>query len=395
MKITPETYLVLDVGTTGIKAILFDGNLNILVRQYKELNKYLPKPTWVEQSPDELVSVSRDVLNAVLGDPITKASNVVGMGITNQRETTIVWDKVTGKPVYPAIVWEDSRTKDYCDKVAQSYGPFIREKTGLEIDSYFSASKINWILNNVDKAQALANDNLLCFGTVDTWLLWNLAEGLSGQGHPHKTDYSNASRTLLFDINKLSWNKGLLDIFNVPPGILPSVEKTESNFGFLSKEIFGQEIPIVAVAGDQQSSLFAAGSDIGTTKITYGTGIFILQIIGQKPEMHKEFFTTMTADGQYALEAKINDCGNRVKPIIGKEPDMENLITHFAEKVDTILKKLPIPIVEVVVDGGVTQYEKLQSIQEKISGIKVIKQKIFDGTALGTAALVKNFLKNR
>lgn len=379
--------LVLDVGTTGVKAFVFDRNLNPVVRVYEKLRKDFPKRGWVEQNPQELLAVSRKTLRAAVVKSGCNKDSFSGLGITNQRETTILWDKKTGQPVYPAIVWEDTRTKRFCSHLKKRAEALIRRKTGLPIDAYFSASKIRWILRKVPEAERLSEEKQLAFGTVDSWILWNFLEN-----HPHRTDYTNASRTLLFNIKTLEWDKELLGLFHVPPYIIPQVRPSQSFFGILRKEIVGFPIPVLAVCGDQQASLYAAGTEKGTTKVTWGTGMFIMQILGRSFSTQELFFTTLvpdTHDPLYALEAKMDACGKQVETVLKNREELQRLLTKLAHRADKFFKYLPVQPKRLVIDGGVSREDRLPQIQSKVSGIPVQKQKIFDGTALGIAMLVQ------
>jgi glycerol kinase len=377
-----DNYLVLDVGTTGIKTLVFDDELHVVAREYETVSKKKPRDGWVEQDPTEILEVSRRLLKKVCMSE--RIENIAGLGITNQRETTIVWNKRTGEPVYPAIVWEDARAKSLCDKLDEKHGARVRELTGLSIDSYFSATKLKWILDNVETAE-----NLL-FGTVDTWLMWNLCEE-----HPHVTDCTNASRTLLYDIRESKWSPELLEIFGVHEEILPRVFPSQSPFGVLREDAIGAPLPVLAVAGDQQSSLYAAGTEVGTTKVTYGTGAFLMQTLGNSFEIRQPFFTTLAAGkncSQYALEAKVADCGSRVTDALGNETKLRATLEEIAQEVDASIRLLPLRPRELVIDGGATRDGIMRELQEKISEIKVVQQEPYDGTALGAAKLVKDSL---
>ena len=386
--------LVLDVGTTGVKAFVFDASLRPVVRVYRKLNKYFPKQGWVEQSPQELLRVSRNVLREAVKRSGLPPKSFFGLGLTNQRETTILWDKKTGTPIYPAIVWEDERTKTAWAKL-KKFEKRVRSRTGLPINPYFSASKIQWVLKNVAGARELLAGDELAFGTVDSWILWNFLEGA-----PHLTDFTNASRTLLFNIRKLGWDDELLDIFQIPRKILPKAKPSQAPFGQLKKEVLGFPLAVLAVAGDQQASMYAAcpersrgaGSKKGITKVTYGTGTFIMQVLGSEFQLYPEFFTTLLATNEkriYAIEAKIEHSGNEVEKNLGK-PTLDKVILKLARKVDVYLKKMPVKPRKLIVDGGITKAEKLTSIQAETSHLAVQKQAIFDGTALGAAKLVKD-----
>ena len=312
-----SNFLVLDVGTTGVKGFVFDRKLKLLGKSYHRLNKRFPKKGWVEQSPQDLINKSVLALRGAVKKSKVSPTSLISLGITNQRETTILWDKRTAKPIYPAIVWEDTRTTARTKTLGRKYQSIVREKTGLPIDPYFSATKIAWILENVPRAKTLAEKNHILFGTVDTWVLWNLSREKN-----YLTDYTNASRTLIFNIKKLVWDQGLLDIFKIPKDILPGVRPSGSLFGHLKSNVIGVSLPIRAICGDQQASMYAAGTKPRTTKITYGTGTFMMQIIGSKFIQHKPFFTTLTATTSkpmYALEGKIDCCGNKVDELLKKK----------------------------------------------------------------------------
>ncbi len=377
--------LSLDVGTTGVKAFVFDEHEKPISRGYAPLRKSSPKNGWVEQDPREILSVSEELLRNAVANSGIGADEIGGFALANQRETTIIWERASGDPVYPAIVWEDARTADFCDTLSRKHGEQVREKTGLPIDSYFSASKIRWILDEVPGARKRAENGELCFGTVDSWILWNFAEG-----HPHTTDYTNASRTLLFNIKTKVWDDELLSLFDVPRALLPSVGPSASaHFGVLSNTVCGATIPIRAVAGDQQASLFAAGSAVGTTKITFGTGIFMMHIIGNEFRVLPSFFTTLSAgkgEPRYALEAKVGDCAVRVSPLIGKK-ELTPLLDEFAREVAGFIAKLPFPPKELTIDGGVTQAPHLRVALERETGLLIREHALFDGTALGITRL--------
>jgi glycerol kinase len=383
--------LVLDLGTTGVKAFIFDNNFNILVKAYQPLKKYFPRKGWVEQKPQEFLEVSLRVLQEVVKKSGLSRDFFIGFGLTNQRETTILWNKKTGKPIYPAIVWEDVRTKKFCTKLQKKYNQIIKDKTGLTLNPYFSASKIYWILQNVPEAKEVLRKNNLIFGTVDSWILWNFLEN-----NPHLTDYTNASRTLLFNIKTSSWDKELLEIFQIPPEILPRVKPSQFFFGNLKKEILGFSLPVLAVCGDQQASLYAAGVKRGITKVTYGTGTFVMQVIGSRFITHNNFFTTLVPGRKhplYALEMKINDTGKQVEKVLQKKMPLGSILRAIAEKVDKILKNLPRKPKVLIVDGGITRDYKIVSIQRSVSEIKVKPQRTYDGTALGVAKLINVYLR--
>ncbi len=307
---TKQKYILsFDLGTSSLRAVLFDSKADIISSEQAEFTQHYPKQNCVEHDPEEIFEKLIKATKKLLKKNKLSASDIAGIGITNQRETTVIWDSRTGKPIYNAIVWQDTRTAKYCESlIKKGYSKTIRDKTGLIINSYFSASKINWILNNIVNKKDIPH---LKFGTIDSWILWQLTKGKT-----HATDYSNASRTLLFNINTLTWDKQLLDIFNVTEKILPQVKPSDHNFGNTDRSIFGAEIPILAILGDQQSSLFGQlcfeKNDI---KITYGTGCFILKNIGQKPILSKNNLLTTIAWGIdnkifYAEEASIFNCAS-------------------------------------------------------------------------------------
>ncbi|PIR98576.1 MAG: hypothetical protein COT88_00925 [Candidatus Colwellbacteria bacterium CG10_big_fil_rev_8_21_14_0_10_41_28] len=385
---TSNYSLVLDVGTTGIKASIFDGKNSLVLKKYIKLNKSFPKKGWVEQDPKELLSKSIRVIKDVASESGIPLLSIGGLGITNQRETTILWDKRTGKPAYPAIVWEDTRTKDICSRLSRRNKAKVVEKTGLPIDTYFSATKIKWILENVSGAKKLLEKQRLLFGTVDSWIIWNITRDQN-----HLTDYTNASRTLLFNIKELSWSKELLDIFDIPKEILPEAIPSKSVFGILNNSILGIPLPIKAVCGDQQSAMVAAGIKRGSTKITFGTGTFPMQVIGGRPEIHKDFLTTIVPKGNgvlYAIESKIDCCGARVDEALDKNKSLKPIINSLIKKVAPMIKDLPIKPKEVVVDGGVTQSDYLIQSLSSTFDFPIIKQEIYDGTSLGISKLIND-----
>lgn len=382
--------LVLDVGTTGVKAFVFDQHLAIKGKAYRRLKKQVPHRGWVEQSPDALLKACIAVLQEVVTQTNTRVSDCVGLGITNQRETTILWDNKTGKPVYPAIVWEDQRTKKWCRARRPSIGQMIRRKTGLELDSYFSASKIRWILDHVPSAKHLLAKDRLAFGTVDTWLLWNLC-----QNHPHLTDETNAARTLLFSLKTRQWDNDLLNAFTVPASLLPNVLPSKSLYGKLDPAILGQALPVGAICGDQQASMYAAmglqGSAKRTTKATYGTGIFVMQSLGKQLTINPSFFTTLLPsqeDPSYVLEAKIEGAAKAVDRSLKHPESLQRCLLGLAKKVDLLIRKLPHAPDRLIIDGGITRDGLIAEIQSRVSGIPVIAQPVFDGTALGVARLL-------
>lgn len=306
--------MALDQGTTSSRCIIYDAGGNIISMAQKEFEQIYPKPGWIEHDPMEIWSSQLAVaMEAMVRKGLTY-KNIAGIGITNQRETTIVWDKNTGKPVYNAIVWQCRRTSKRIDDMKQEgMTEIVRNRTGLIPDAYFSASKIEWILNNVSGARDKAMRGELLFGTVDTWLIWNLTRGTV-----HVTDYTNASRTMLFDINKLCWDKELLEYFGIPENMLPQVKPSSCIYGRTATEVFGGEIPIAGDAGDQQAALFGQCCfEAGEAKNTYGTGCFLLMNTGDKPIIsHNGLLTTIAAsDGDitYALEGSVFVAGAAIQ----------------------------------------------------------------------------------
>lgn len=383
-------FLVLDIGTSGTKGVLFDCDLKLIGEERLPFQLHHPKKGWVEEDPKELFQKSVKVLRNVMKNAKVDAKEIISFGITNQRETTILWDEKTGKSVYPAIVWQDVRTKAQCKKLSR-YSKTVRENTGLTIDPYFSATKIDWILSNIPKAKKLLELGRLRFGTVDTWILWNLTCGTV-----FATDETNASRTLLFDVRARKWSKPLLDLFQIPHEILPIVKHSQDDFGVIDKSIFGVEIPIRAICGDQQSSLYAAGFKKGTTKVTYGTGTFIGQHLGSKFVLHDSFFTTMmpsTKTPQYALEGKIARGGKEVEPLLKKPKALEKFLFKLAIDVDKLLQKLPNEQKKILIDGGVMRDGIVGRFQEEISGVRVESLAVVNGTAYGTAKLLKEYFE--
>lgn len=297
--------LALDQGTTSSRAILFDDQQNIVGISQKEFTQHYPRQGWVEQDPMEIYSSQYGVMMEVIAKSGVEVRDIRGIGITNQRETTIIWDAKTGRPVYPAIVWQCRRTADMVDRLKEhGLGDYIRETTGLVPDAYFSATKIAWILDRVPDGRQRAKAGELLFGTVDSWLIWKLTGGAV-----HVTDYTNASRTMLFNIHTLEWDDRLLEIFDVPREMLPQVHNSSEIYGYTT--IQGESIPIAGIAGDQQAALFGQCCfEAGQAKNTYGTGCFLLMNTGDKPCMSQNGLITTIAIGlngqvQYALEGSV------------------------------------------------------------------------------------------
>jgi len=438
--------LALDQGTTSSRAIVFDKNGLPIASVQKEFKQYYPKPGWVEHDPVEIWSTQSGVALQAIRKAGLKSENIAGIGITNQRETTVVWNRKTGKPVHKAIVWQDRRTADFCDKLKKDgFAKKIQQKTGLIIDAYFSATKVRWILDNVKGARALAEKGDLAFGTVDSWLVWNLTKGKL-----HITDVSNASRTMLFNINTLKWDEELLKIFNIPASVLPDVRSSSEIYGKTSGT-FSTSIPVAGIAGDQQAALFGQMCvDPGMVKNTYGTGCFMMMNIGTKPIESKSRLLTTVAwkignKTTYALEGSIFIAGAVVQwlrdslGIIKKSSDIEKLAgkvndsggvyfvpafaglgapywnqhargtitgitrgstsAHIAraaldsiayQTLEVLLamkKDSRIDIRELRVDGGAVVNNSLMQFQSNILQASVIRPEITETTALGAAYL--------
>lgn len=331
--------IALDQGTTSSRAILFDENQSIVGVAQKEFTQYYPKEGWVEHDPMEIWSSQSGVLAEVIARAGITQHDIIAIGITNQRETTIVWDKNTGKPVYNAIVWQCRRTAKICDELRKIDGleEYIKDSTGLVLDAYFSGTKIKWILDNVEGAREKAEKGDLLFGTVDTWLIWNLTHG-----EVHATDYTNASRTMLYNIKELKWDERLLQELGIPKQMLPDVRDSSGNYGYANLGgTGGHRVPIAGVAGDQQSALFGqACFNEGESKNTYGTGCFLLMNTGEKFVKSNNGLVTTIAIGlngkvQYALEGSIFIGGASVQwlrdelRLVNESKDTE----YFARKV--------------------------------------------------------------
>lgn len=305
-----------DAGTTSSRAIIFNKQGEIVQVAQKEFKQIYPKPGWVEHDPMEIWGSQSGVAREVLEVSGIRPSEIAGIGITNQRETTVVWDKNTGKPVYNAIVWQCRRTASYCEKLKEEgWTDKIREKTGLVIDAYFSGTKIAWILDNVEGAREKAEKGDLLFGTIDTWLIWNLT-----RGKVHVTDYSNASRTMLYNIKELKWDDEILEKLNIPKSMLPEVKNSSEVYGYTDEHTYGgASIPICGIAGDQQAALFGQTCfKEGMVKNTYGTGCFVLMNTGDKPIESKNGLVTTIAWGldnkvTYALEGSVFVAGAAIQ----------------------------------------------------------------------------------
>jgi glycerol kinase len=443
-KIKMAFIIALDQGTTSSRAILFNEKGAICGVRQKEFTQIFPRSGWVEHDPDEIWASQSDVLKSLLHDFNVSPAEITAIGITNQRETAVVWDRYTGEPVHNAIVWQDKRTSDFCDSLKEKgLSDKVREKTGLVIDSYFSGTKIRWMLKNIDGLQERADKGELCFGTVDSWLVWKLTKGAA-----HVTDYTNASRTMLYNIRENKWDDELLSILEVPKSMLPTAHPSAHHFG--DYVLKGVKIPILGIAGDQQSALFGqACFEPGEAKNTYGTGCFMLMNTGNTCEVSKHgLLTTMacSTDGSltYALEGSIFIAGAAIQwlrdalKIIDDAKDSE----YFANKVDShdvilvpafaglgapywdqysrgaifgltrdtgkehfikaaldaiayqtrdvmtaMQQDSGIELSSLMVDGGATANNYLMQFQADILGVEVDRPEITESTALGAAYL--------
>jgi len=438
--------LALDQGTTSSRAILFDRDGQPVASASREFNQFFPKPGWVEHDPEEIWATQAGVAVEVLARAGIESSDIAAIGITNQRETAVVWNRKTGKPVCNAIVWQDRRTSDYCDQLKrEGHDRIIAEKTGLIIDAYFSATKIRWILDNVAGTREMARRGELAFGTIDSWLVWNLTGG-----RMHVTDVSNASRTMLFNIHSMAWDDDLLRLFDIPGSILPEVRSSSEIYG-LTTGTFGSQIPVAGIAGDQQASLFGQMcNEQGMIKNTYGTGCFMMMNTGTKPIESKHRLLTTVAwkigeETVYALEGSIFIAGAVVQwlrdglGIIRHSSDVGKLASqvsssdgvyfvpafaglgapywnqhtrgtitgltrgstaaHIAraaldsiayQTLDVLLameSDSGINIRELRVDGGVTVNDGLMQFQADLLQAAVVRPKITETTALGAAYL--------
>lgn len=439
--------LALDQGTTSSRAILFDKAGSIVSVAQKEFRQIYPKPGWVEHDAQEIWSTQAGVAAEAVTAKGFNGQNLAAIGITNQRETTVVWDRETGVPVYNAIVWQDRRTAEFCDELkGKGLAAKIQEKTGLVLDAYFSGTKVKWILDNVEGAREKAEAGKLAFGTIDTWLIWNLT-----RGEVHVTDVTNASRTLLFNINTMEWDEEMLSIMTVPKSMLPEVKQSSEVYGHTKTTIFASKVPIAGIAGDQQAALFGQMCNKeGMVKNTYGTGCFMLMNVGEKPVPSKNNLLATVAwkvNGKtnYALEGSIFIAGAVVQwlrdelGIIQKSSDVEKLAAsvedsggaylvpafaglgapywdqyargtmvgmtrgtsaaHIARAaLDSICYQTldvltamnadsGIDIRELRVDGGATVNDLMMQFQSDILQVPVVRPKITETTALGAAYL--------
>ena len=439
--------LALDQGTSSSRAIVFDSKGTPVSVSQKEFTQYFPQPGWVEHNPMEIWSSEAAVIAESISAIDINGKNIAAIGITNQRETTIVWDAETGTPVYNAIVWQDRRTSEYCDSIkAQGLTEMIRSKTGLIVDAYFSATKIRWILENVPGARQKAEEGKLRFGTVDTWLVWMLT-----RGEAHVTDVSNASRTMLLNINTLQWDDELLSLFGIPKSMMPQVRSSSEVYGHTKTTIFAHPVPIAGIAGDQQAALFGQMcTEPGSVKNTYGTGCFLLMNSGTKPIMSSNNLLTTVAwkigdTVNYALEGSIFVAGSVVQwlrdglGIIRSSAEVEALATsvpdnagvffvpaltgmgapywdqyakgtitgltrgataaHIARAalegiafqtmdiVEAMKKDAGVDLKELKVDGGASRNNFLMQFQSEVLGVEVIRPKVTETTAIGAAYL--------
>ena len=450
--------MALDQGTTSSRCILFDKSGNICSIAQKEFAQIYPKAGWVEHNPLEIWSSQLSVAVEAMGKIGASADDIVSIGITNQRETTICWDKTTGKPIYNAIVWQCRRTSSYIEKLENDgYHDMIKEKTGLIPDAYFSATKIAWILDNVEGARDKAEQGELLFGTVDTWLIWNLTKG-----KVFVTDYTNASRTMLYDIHKLTWDDEILRILNIPKSMLPEVKPSSFVYGYTEESVIGGEIPIAGAAGDQQAALFGQCCfNAGEVKNTYGTGCFLLMNTGNTAYSSENgLLTTIAASTPdevcYALEGSVfvagaaiqwlrdemrlikdaaqsEDYALRVEDtnevyivpaftgmgapywnphargmVVGlsrgvtKEHFIRATLESLAYQTMDVLKAMEkdakVNMLSLRVDGGASANNFLMQFQSEVLGIEVMRPKCIETTALGAAYLAGlsvGFFKNK
>ena len=439
--------MALDQGTTSSRCILFDHAGNICASVQKEFRQIFPQPGWVEHDAVEIWDTTLEVSRAAMDKLGMTAADVAAIGITNQRETSVIWDKATGEPIANAIVWQCRRTAPIIDKlVAEGYGDMIREKTGLVPDAYFSGSKIKWLLDNVPGARERAERGELLFGTIDTWLIWKLTGG-----RVHVTDYTNASRTMLFNIHELCWDKALLELLDIPESLLPEVKPSSHVYGTTEFELYGGEIPIAGAGGDQQCALFGQCCfEPGTMKNTYGTGCFMLMNTGREPVKSANGLVTSIAVGfedhvEYALEGSIfvagaavqwlrdelgvisgaaesqqyaeavpDTAGGYVVPaftgmgapywnqdargaIVGitrgfsrahlVRATLESLAYQTYDIARAMEQDSCIPIRELKVDGGACANNFLMQFQSDIHGSRVVRPQCIETTALGAAYL--------
>lgn len=439
--------LALDQGTSSSRAIVFDEKGTTCAVAQREFRQIFPQSGWVEHDPHEIWASQASVIAEAISIMDINGLNLAGIGITNQRETTIVWDSETEEPIYNAIVWQDRRTSDYCDELKkQGLTDMIRQKTGLIIDAYFSATKIKWILDNVAGARKRAEKGKLMFGTVDTWLIWRLT-----RGEVHVTDVSNASRTMLFNINTLDWDQELLDLFGIPRSMMPEVKSSSEVYGHTKTTIFAHKVPISGIAGDQQAALFGQMcTEPGKVKNTYGTGCFLLMNSGEKPILSQNNLITTVAwkigdKVNYALEGSIFVGGSvvqwlrdglhvinsssEVEALASQVPDtngvyfvpaltglgapwwdqyargtitgisrgtttahiaraaLEGIAYQTMDITAAMSRDAGVPLRELKVDGGASRNNLLMQFQADILGTKVIRPQVVETTAMGAAYL--------
>ena len=439
--------LALDQGTSCSRAIVFDAYGQTKAVSQKEFTQIFPKPGWVEHNPMEIWSSQASVIAEAITSIDINGLNIAAIGITNQRETTIVWDAETGEPVYNAIVWQDRRTSEFCDSLKRDgRTDLIRSKTGLILDAYFSATKIRWILENVPGARAKAEEGRLRFGTVDTWLIWMLT-----RGEVHVTDVTNASRTMLFNIHTLEWDKELLQLFGIPESMMPQVKSSSEVYGYTKTTLFAHEVPIAGIAGDQQAALFGQMcTEPGSVKNTYGTGCFMLMNSGERPIMSSNNLLTTIAwkigdKVNYALEGSIFVAGSvvqwlrdglgiirsssEVEALAASVPDnggvyfvpaltglgaphwdqyakgsiyglsrgstaahiaraaLEGIAFQTMDIVNAMQRDAGCTLKELKVDGGASRNNLLMQFQADILGTSVIRPTVTETTALGAAYL--------
>lgn len=444
---TKQFILAFDQGTTSCRAILFDKNAQIIGIQQEEFTQFYPKAGWVEHDAIQIWETQIRVAKKLLQLHQVAPSEIAGIGITNQRETTVIWDKTTGLPIHKAIVWQDRRTAGICDAIKEAgHEAYIKANTGLVVDAYFSGTKVKWMLDQVDGAREKAKNGDLLFGTMDTWLVWKLTGG-----KVHVTDYSNASRTLMYNIKELKWDEKMLDVLDVPEQVLPMVKPSSEVYGETSAELFGSAIPIAGMAGDQQSALFGqACLEKGMAKNTYGTGCFMLMNTGKEMVTSNAGLLTTIAwglDGEvhYALEGSVFIAGAAVQwlrdglKIIDESPDseyyamkvpdtdgvyvvpafaglgapywdmyargaifgltrgtskahviratLESLAYQTRDVLDAMEKDAGVSLKALRVDGGASANNLLMQFQADILGAKVERPSIIETTALGAAYL--------
>lgn len=376
-----DLLLVIDAGTTNIKAFVFDQHLNIVDTAKQPTQLLRPMPDWVEQDPMLLYGQVVDVIKQV-GQPYR--GRIKAIGLTGQRESTVIWDSQKGEPLYPIISWQDNRTADFCRDIAHipAHRTMVREKTGLFIQPYFSAAKLHWLLNTIHTLGAQT-------GTVDSWLLYKLTNE-----HHHLTDYTNASRTLLFNIKTLEWDDELLKLFGIPRTLLPQAMPSLGDFGTLDRDILGEPIPIRAVIGDQQASLYAAGTEPGSIKITYGTGIFAMKLL-EDFELHESLLTTLAVGDnnsrQYALEGSVKTAAERIAPLLDTPRKLKPILRELAFETSAILQLMLDHQRYITIDGGMSNDKELRAQQEAfLEGISLVRQRHTEGTAYGVAKLMQS-----